>query len=64
METKGKSELVFSQNNCVSERGFVVPVKSVYNTGKFYFIWQNQHYVLSVVCFFSINIDLRVSYLK
>ena len=24
IETKGKSEQVFSQNNCVSERGFVV----------------------------------------
>ena len=28
---KGLSELFFSQNNCVSERGFVVPIKSVYN---------------------------------
>ena len=31
METKGKSELVFSQNNCVSKRGFVVLIKSVYD---------------------------------
>ena len=29
METKGKSELVFSQNNCVSKGGFVVLIKSV-----------------------------------
>ena len=28
---KGLSELFFSRNNCVSERGFVVPIKSVYN---------------------------------
>ena len=53
METKGKSELVFSQNNCVSEREFVVLMKSVYNTRTFDFIWQNQHYVLSVVCFLA-----------
>ena len=53
METKGKSELVFSQNNCVSERGFVVLIKSVYNTSTFDFILQNQHYVLRVVCFLA-----------
>ena len=29
METKGKSELVFSQNNCVSKRGFVVLIKAL-----------------------------------
>ena len=31
-EAKGKSELFFSQNNCVSERRFVVLIKSVYDT--------------------------------
>ena len=29
METKGKSELVFSQNNCVRKRGFVVLIKAL-----------------------------------
>lgn len=31
-EAKGKSELFFSQNNFVSERRFVVLIKSVYDT--------------------------------
>ena len=31
-KAKGKSELFFSQNNCVSERRFVVLIKSVHDT--------------------------------
>ena len=42
IETKDKSELVFSQNNCENERGFVVLMKSVNNNQVFHNVSTSQ----------------------